>query len=132
MARGPYRRWCHGRSFLAEVVLLKEEIEEASEESSDLQSEIKKMNKQLSKLKKILEDKKHRLSYVRSRVCRQLRKAAIIAVNNLAEMEEVTTMKNMGKLGAAKVKVRVATRVNRFEYEEMVAKARASGITVEQ
>jgi len=52
MACGPYRRWSHRHSSLVDVVMLKEEIEEAYQKASDLQSDIKKKNKELSKVKK--------------------------------------------------------------------------------
>lgn len=78
--------------------MLKEEIEEAYKEE--------KKNKELSKVKKIIEDKKHRVSNLRSQLCRQLKKVAIILMNSLAEMKEVSTMKKMKNL-SAEVKVRL-------------------------
>jgi hypothetical protein len=46
---------------------------------------------------------------LRSQLCRQLKKAAIIPVNSPAKMEEVATMKKMRNFGV-EVKVRVARR----------------------
>jgi hypothetical protein len=70
------------------------------------------------------------VSNLRSQLCRQLKKAAIILVNSLAEMEEIATMKKIWNLGA-EVKVSVARRVNHYEYKRMKTKAKASGVTVE-
>jgi hypothetical protein len=98
MTCGSYRHWSHRCSSLADFIMLRRKSNKPIRRLliCNLTSRKRiKTFKSLKKNKKILEDKKHRVSNLRSQLYRQLKKATIILVNSLAEMEEIATMKKM-------------------------------------